>query len=162
MSGFQEIYEKHSKAVYRFLLSLTRNESMAEELLQETFYRALLHIDQFEGKSSLYTWLCQIGKNAWMKECRRNHSRCAVSIDELTNITSNELSPDEQVIRKEEYTKVRQATLQLSEPYRDVFILHTYADIKLNEIATLYGKSESWARVTYYRAKQKIIQEVSK
>lgn len=162
MSGFQEIYEKHSKAVYRFLLSLTRNESMAEELLQETFYRALLHIDQFEGKSSLYTWLCQIGKNAWMKECRRNRLRHAVPIDELTNITSNELLPDEQVIQKEEYMKVRQATLQLSEPYRDVFILHTYADIKLNEIATLYGKSESWARVTYYRAKQKIIQEVSK
>lgn len=162
MSGFQEIYEQHSKAVYRFLLSLTRNESMAEELLQETFYRALLHIDQFEGKSSLYTWLCQIGKNAWMKECKRNRTRCDVSVDELTNITSNEQSLEERVIRKEEYIKVRQATLKLSEPYRDVFILHTYADIKLNEIAVLYGKTESWARVTYYRAKQKIIQEVSK
>lgn len=79
MAAFQEIYEKHGKAVYRFLLALTRDEGMAEELLQETFYQAFLHIDQFEGRSSLYTWLCQIGKNAWLKECRRNkHSRAQV------------------------------------------------------------------------------------
>lgn len=157
---FQKIYEKHSRAVYRFLLSLTRNETMAEELLQETFYKALLHIDQFEGRSSLYTWLCQIGKNAWLKECRKNKFHCTIPMDELTDIASYELSPEEQVIRKEEYTKVRTAILQLDEPYKDVFILHTYAEVSLKEIAHMYEKSESWARVTYYRAKQKIIQQI--
>lgn len=162
MTGFQKIYEKYSKSVYRFLLSLTRDNTMAEELLQETFYRALLHIDQFEGRSSLYTWLCQIGKNAWLKECRKNNIYTAVSIDELTDVMLNEPSPEEQVIRKEDYIRVRHAVLNLSEPYKDVFILHTYADVKLKEIAMLYGKSESWARVTYYRAKQQIVQEVSK
>lgn len=135
---------------------------MAEELLQETFYNALVHIDQFEGKSSLYTWLCQIGKNAWLKECRKSKFQCVVSIDELTDVISAEPSPEEQVVRKEEYIRVRGAILQLSEPYKDVFILHAYAGVNLKEIALCYGKSESWARVTYYRAKQKIIQEVSK
>ena len=162
MSGFQEIYEKHSKAVYRFLLSLTRYEAMAEELLQETFYHALLHIDQFEGRSSLYTWLCQIGKNAWLKECRRNKMRRFVSIDELTDMISDAPSPEEQVMRKEEYIRVRNAMRRLDEPYKDVFILHAYAGISLKEIALVYEKSESWARVTYYRAKQKIIQEVAR
>lgn len=135
---------------------------MAEELLQETFYNALVHIDQFEGKSSLYTWLCQIGKNAWLKECRKSKFQCVISIDELTDVISAEPSPEEQVVRKEEYIRVRSAILQLSEPYKDVFILHAYAGVNLKEIALCYGKSESWARVTYYRAKQKIIQEVSK
>lgn len=157
---FQKIYEKHSKAVYRFLLSLTRNETMAEELLQETFYKALLHIDQFEGRSSLYTWLCQIGKNAWLKECRKNKFHGILSMEELSNIASYELSPEEQLIRREEYTKVRTAILQLEEPYKDVFILHTYAEVSLKEIAISYNKSESWARVTYYRAKQKIIEQI--
>lgn len=162
MSGFQDIYTKYSKSVFRFLLSLTRDELMSEELLQETFYQALLHIDQFEGRSSLYTWLCQIGKNAWLKKCRRKNRYRDVSLDELTEVDSKEPTPEEQAIRSEEYIKVRQAILKLNEPYKDVFILHAYADIKLNEIALLYGKSESWARVTYYRAKQQIITEVSK
>ena len=162
VSEFQEIYERYSKSVYRFLLSLTRNETMAEELLQETFYRALLHINQFEGRSSLYTWLCQIGKNAWLKECRKSNYYSKISIDDLEEQKSEQLLPEEQVIQKEDYKMVRQAVLQLSEPYKDVFILHAYAQVKLTEIAKMYGKSESWARVTYYRARQQIVQEVSK
>lgn len=160
MSGIQEIYEEYSKPVYRFLLSLTRENGLAEELLQETFYHALLHIDQFEGRSSLYTWLCQIGKNAWLKECRKRNMYESVSIDELTSLASKDLSPEEQAIKNEECKKVRLAILNLSEPYKNVFILHTYADVKLTEIAALYGKSESWARVTFYRAKKQIVQEV--
>lgn len=160
MSGFQEIYEKYSKPVYRFLLFLTRDESLAEELLQETFYRALLHIDRFEGRSSLYTWLCQIGKNAWLKECKKRTMYESISIDDMTSIASKEITPEEEAVKKEEYRKMRCAILNLSEPYKNVFILHAYADVKLTEIAALYGKSESWARVTFYRAKMQIVQEV--
>lgn len=162
MSGFQEIYETYSRPVYRFLLALTRNETLAEDLLQDVFYQALLHIDRFEGRSSLYTWLCQIGKNAWLKECRRQKHHETCPMEEMGEMISKELTPEEQVIQREERMRVRQAIQRLSEPYKDVFILHTYADVKLKEIAELYGKSETWARVTYYRAKQKIIQEVSK
>lgn len=134
---------------------------MAEELLQETFYQAFLHIDQFEGRSSLYTWLCQIGKNAWLKECRRNKRFADDSLDNL-NLPSNEPSLEMQLIQKDEYHRLRQAVLKLKEPYRDVFILHIYGGLKLKEIALSYGKKESWARVTYYRAKQIIVQEVSR
>lgn len=160
MSGFQEIYEKYSRPVYRFLLSLTRDESWAEELLQETFYRAFLHIDRFEGKSSVYTWLCQIGKNAWLKESRKKKLYESVPIDTLTSKASQDPSLEAQAIKNEEYKKLRRAILALREPYKNVFILHIYADIKLTEIAALYGRSESWARVTFYRAKKQIVQEV--
>ena len=85
-----------------------------------------------------------------------------VSIDELTDMISDAPSPEEQVMRKEEYIRVRNAMRRLDEPYKDVFILHVYAGISLKEIALVYEKSESWARVTYYRAKQKIIQEVAR
>ena len=161
MAAFQEVYEKYGKSVYRFLLALTRDEDMAEELLQETFYQAFLHIDQFEGRSSLYTWLCQISKNAWLKECRRNKRFSEDSLESL-KLTSGEPPPDEQYIRNEEYHRVRQAIWKLEEPYKNVFILHAYAGVKLKEIAQSYGKTESWARVTYYRAKKQIVQEVSK
>lgn len=160
LSGFQEIYQQHSKSVYRFLLSLTGDATQAEELLQETFYQAFLHIGQFRGRSSLYTWLCQIGKYAWLKECRRGR-RLVPDGWELLAQQPGAASPEAQVIRAEETTWVRQAVLHLEEPYKDVFILHVYGGVKLKEIAAAYGKSESWARVTYFRAKQRLIQEVS-
>jgi len=160
MAAFSEVYKEYAKSVYRFLLALSGEESMAEELLQETFYQAFLHIDQFEGRSSLYTWLCQIGKNAWLKECRRSNRYTETSLENLT-MASREPPPEEQYLKKEEYLRVRRAILKLEEPYKNVMILHAYGGVKLKEIANMYGKTESWARVTYYRARQQIVEEVS-
>ncbi len=159
MSAFQKVYETYAQSVYRFLLSLAGSEDLAEELLQETFYQAFQHIDRFEGRCNLYTWLCQIGKNAWIKECRRNRRYSDIPWDELT-LPSAHPSLEERTIAKDEYLRVHKAIQQLEDPYRDVFILHAIGSVKLKEIALIYGKSESWARVAYYRAKQKIAQEV--
>ena len=156
MAAFQEIYEAYAQRVYRFLLALTGSEDMAEELLQETFYQAFLHIDKFEGRSSLYTWLCSIGKNAWMREYRRRKRFEALPPE--TPDTGQ--TPAEALLEPETLHRLRQAVYHLEEPYREVFILHTFGGLKLKDIAARFGKSESWARVTYYRAKQKLAQEV--
>lgn len=161
MSDFQKVYEEHAKAVYRFLLSLSGNEGQAEELLQETFYQAFLHIDRFEGRCSLYTWLCTMGKNAWIKECRRSRRFAETPLEDM-EMESKDESAEDNVIKTEEYKRVRAAVLRLSEPYKEVFILHAYGGVKLREIAQEHNKSESWARVTYHRARQQIIEEVTK
>lgn len=161
MAPIRKVYDEYAKSVYRFLLSLTGSEDLAEELLQETFYQALQHINKFEGKCSLYTWLCQIGKNAWYKECRRKKRFSDENLDDLV-LVSKEPSVESQIIEKLDYAKMRKAIFKLEEPYRDVLILHIYGNIKLSEIAAIYGKSESWAKVTFFRAKQKIVQEVQK
>jgi len=157
MAQFTKIYETYARSVYRFLFALTGSEDLAEELLQETFYRAFLHIDRFEGRSSLYTWLCQIGKNAWLKECRRRGRQ-----DSLEALTGSTPSAEQEVFHREEQRRIRQAVYGLEEPYKEVFILHAYGDVKLKDIAAAYGKSESWARVTYHRARTRILEEVSK
>ena len=158
MSDFQKIYDQYARMVYRFLLQLTANEDLAEELLQETFYRALQNIDRFDGRCSLYTWLCQIGKNAWYKELRsKKRFRDKTELE-----TVSKEDPEELLIQKEQVAEIRKAIWNLPEPYRDVFVMHALGGMKLKEIAALYGKSESWARVTYYRGKQQIIKEVSK
>lgn len=161
MAAFQEIYDEYGRPVYRFLLSLTGSPEQAEELLQETFFQALIHIDQFQGRSSLYTWLCQIGKNAWLKECSRSKRYADTPWEDL-RLADEKLTPEEAVIRRDELRRIRQAVLKLEAPYRDVFILHIYGGLKLKEIADLNGKSESWARVTYYRARASIAKEVTK
>ena len=156
MSTFQKIYEENAKKLYGFLFSLTGNKELAEELMQETFFQALKSIDKFEGRCSVYTWLCQIGK-----EVKRNKRYSEIGINDLL-ISNNSPPMDELIIKKDEYIRARKALLNLAEPYRNIFILHAISEVKLKEIACLYGKSESWARVTYYRARMQIIQEVMK
>lgn len=158
MAAFKEIYQEYGKKVYRFLLSLTGSPQEAEELLQETFYQAFLHVDKFEGRCSVYTWLCQIGKNAWLQERRRKSRFSEKELGELT-LADNSLSPEDISVRREEYERIRRAVHRLEEPYREVFVMHVFGGVKLREIALQYGKTESWARVTYYRAKQKICED---
>lgn len=160
MTEFSKLYETHGKPVYRFLLRLTGNADQAEELLQETFYQALVHIGQFQGRSSIYTWLCRIAKNAWLKECRKNAVRADTPLQEL-QLPDPALTPEAALIRKDELHRIRQALLKLDEPYKEVFILHIYGGLKLKEIAEANEKSESWARVTYYRARAQIAKEVT-
>lgn len=161
MSTFQEVYQKYGRRVYDFLFSLSGSKTLAEELLQETFFQAFQHINKFEGRCSIYTWLCQIGKNAWLKEVKRNKRYSEIPLDDLHLPDASPLL-EEQIIQKEEYLRTHKAMLALEEPYRNVFILHAVSDIKLKEIASLYGKTESWARVTYYRARMQIVEEVMK
>ena len=161
MKEFQKVYEEFARPVYRFLLSLTGSEDMAEELLAETFYQAFLHIDRFEGRCSLYTWLCQIGKNAWLKECRRNKRYSDVAFEEL-ELADNGQSAEEKAVNADTLNRIRKAIQKLEDTYRDVFVLHAIGEVSLKEIAAIHGKSESWARVTYFRAKNKIAEEVSR
>lgn len=155
MAEFKEVYKQYAKKVYYYLLSLTKNSQEAEELLSETFYQAFLHIDKFEGRSSIFTWLCQIGKNAWLKECKRKKHFVEAEW-ESAEVVGKEISPEEQVLKKEKALLLKQAIFALEEPYRQVFLLRAFAEMKFKDIATEYAKSEEWARVTYFRAKSRV------
>ena len=160
MAGFEDLYKTQGKPLYRFLLSLTGDEQLAEELLQETFYQAFLHIDRFEGRSSLFTWLCCIGKNAWLRECKRRSRYADTPYEELT-LPDPAPTPETSLLRQEQSRQLRRALLKLADPQWEVFILHTFGGLKLNEIAALHQKSESWARVTYFRARKTIMEVLS-
>ena len=159
MSVWKEFYQEYGKSVYRFLLSLTGSADEAEELLQETFYQAFLHVDRFEGRCSPYTWLCQIGKNAWLKECRRRKRFAEYDAAEI-QLADAGRNPEAEVIYQDLRERTRRAVYHLKEPYKEVLILHVYGGLKYREIAQVFGKTESWAKVTCYRAKQQVAEEV--
>lgn len=161
MAVFKDVYQQYGKPVYLFLLSLTGSSDEAEELLSETFYQAFLHMDRFEGRSSIYTWLCQIGKNAWLKECRRRRRFDEREIGDI-DLYDGKPSPEVQALQRDERERILQQVYQLQEPYREVFMLHVFGEVKLKEIAAMYSKTEEWARVTYFRAKNKIMKAVGK
>lgn len=156
VAGFSRFYEEYARQVYRFLLALTREEALAEELTQETFYQAFLHIDSFEGRCGVYTWLCQIGKNAYFKEQRRRKRTVPA---EWAGEAQVGFAPDplETLAEKEQAKRLHTHLSHLPEPYREVFTLKVFGELGYEEIARLYGKSPSWARVTCYRAKEQLL-----
>ena len=111
MEEFENIYAKYFRQLYHFLYRLCGDESLAEELTQETLYKAYLHIETFQGRSSLYTWLCQIGKNEWLNECRRQ-KHCQPKVLETEEGSAYHLEED--VIHKQTLEALRRELLQLS------------------------------------------------
>lgn len=154
MGDFETIYRQHGKTVYFFLLSLSHNETLAEELTQETMFRAIMNISSLREESKLSVWLCQIAKNLyleWLKKEKRT-----VQFDESVLQFDDGRDIALELADKDMAKRILKYLHELDEPYKEVFMLHTLGDIPLTQISKLFGKSESWARVTYYRAKTMI------
>lgn len=147
---FEEIYNQYFKDVYKFIYSICRNEHVAEEVTQETFFKALKNIDKYNGQCKFYVWLCQIAKNTYFtiyKKNSRNEELSEVMLDD--NLL-------EKMIDKESALEVYKQIHLLEEPYKEIFYLRTFCDLSFKEIAIIYGKQENWARIIYYRAKIKV------
>ena len=149
MVDMDRIYRQYSGRVFAFLYRRCGNEELAKELTQETFYRAVKSIDRFDGKSSVSTWLCGIARHLYYDSLRqRKH---AGSLPE--DIPSPE-DFTEKILQKDQAMTAHRLLHMLEEPYREVFTLRTFCDLSHAQIAGLFGKSEAWSRVTYYRARQ--------
>ncbi|MDO5399461.1 MAG: RNA polymerase sigma factor [Eubacteriales bacterium] len=157
MTEFSEVYSRYFADVYRYCLSLCRDEGMAEELTQETFFKALQSIDTFQGRSSVYVWLCQIAKHTYFNHCKREkHLNRDADLDALEAPDSLE----ERLLGKESAFAIHQCLHRMEEPYKEIFSLRTFGELSFAQIAKLFGKTESWARVTYHRARLKIKEEL--
>lgn len=159
---FEDIYKQYYRDVYYFLLSITGNPELSEELTQETFYRALMNIHKFKGECKLLSWLCQISKNAylsWLKK-QKHLAGNAQNPDEFhtpgNDSVHTENSPETLYIRRDETLTIYKTLHLLSEPYKEVFTLRTLGELSYKEIGEIFGHGEGWARVTCHRAKLKI------
>jgi len=146
-------------AVYRYVLTLCRNREDAEDITQETFVKALRAKSGFEGESSLYTWLCAIAKNLWLNRCRTKNRE--VQQDPLAE-SSDGASFEDALCEKDTALAIHRVLHGLDEPYKEVFSLRVFGQLSFSDIAGLFGKTESWARVTYHRAKNRIADEMKK
>ncbi|MGN0395224.1 MAG: RNA polymerase sigma factor [Coprococcus sp.] len=158
VSDFDDIYKQYGKTVYFFLLSLSKDESLSEELTQETMFRAIMNINSFRGDSKISSWLCQIAKNLYFEW--RKKSKRTLALDENTDNCDSERDISIEVTDKDTADRILQHLHELDEPYKEVFTLHALGDVPLKRISELFGKSDSWSRVTYYRAKAIIISKL--
>lgn len=155
MGDFEKIYQEHGKTVYSFLLSLSHDEYLSEELTQETMFRAIMNFNSFRGECKLSVWLCQIAKNLYYEWYNKNKKKVSLEEAFIPYETEKELSLA--LSDKETAWQILQWVHTLEEPYKEVFMLHALGDVPLKDISRLFKKSDSWARVIYYRAKNRII-----
>ena len=158
MDDFQQIFQNFTPVVYRYLLSLCGDDDLAQELMSETFYQAYLHMGKFRGDCKPETWLCQIAKHALYKEQKRR--RRTVPPESLTDIPAAEEHLLEALSDKEQALRLHRHLHALSEPYREVFMLRVLGELSFREIGDICGKTESWAKVTFYRAKNKLLEKM--
>jgi len=158
VTDFERVYDLYFRDVYRYAYSLCRSESSAEEITQETFFKALKSIDMFDGRCSVFVWLCQIAKNTYLSMVKK--SGRTTGIDDCIELESDDATPEAMAITRDEAMALHRILHSLDEPYKEVFSLRTFGELSFAQIADLFGKSESWARVTYHRAKLKITGEL--
>lgn len=154
MTNFDQIYKAYFKDVYKYVLSLSKNAVVAEEITQETFFKALKNIDKFDGKCKLYVWLCQIAKNTYFSYSTKQKK--TLSTTDKTQEYSDAIDIENLLVVKERAIEIHKILHELEEPYKEVFTLRVFGELSFLQIGNLFMKTESWARVTYHRAKKKI------
>ena len=158
--NIEELYRTYFDIVYRYICSVSQDGSLAEEVTQETFFKALKKADQFRGDCDVRVWLCQIAKNTLYDHLKKQKKQLLGDerLEEAESADGELL--EEKLAQRSQAMEIHKVLHSLSEPYKEVFSLRTFGELTFREIGMLFGKSENWARVTYYRARVKIREEL--
>lgn len=148
----ENLYETCYMRVFSYAMTLTGERTQAEEITQETFFRAFAKQSEFRGEADEVTWLCAIAKNFWSDEKRRGKHSGKMP-EEMTDPGSG---PEQTAVDRDSSFRIHMALHQLEEPYREVFELRVFGELSFREIGMIFSKTENWARVTYHRAKLKL------
>ena len=158
----KEAYEQYFNTVYGYLCTLTGgNYNLAEELTQETFYRATKKISEFRGEAKMSTWLCQIAKYVYYQSLDKKRRRKEVSFDEAVELAMQE-ETEKAIEDAEAKMSIFRGIYKLPSPMRDVVMLRLTGELSFKEIGDIMAQSENWARVTFYRAKQMLGKELKR
>ena len=156
MTDFERIFSENYDFIFKFLTKLSKDPVLAEELTQETFFRAYMNLSRLRGPEKACAWLLQIAKNSFYTWYNSRHK--TAELDEELEADIPDLA--EALIQKDLSREAFARLHELEEPYKEVFLLSVFANLSLTEISALFGKSESWARVTFYRAKKKLLRKL--
>lgn len=188
MESMEQIYKMHARTVYGFLLTRTGSPDLAEELTQETFYQALKSSDSFKGDSNVATWLCGIAKRVlgtYLKKQKRQDAYFAAMnksgesgriSGEGSRLSNEDIgcvsmqasdavcqpSAEDSAMAVWDSMQVVKLLHGLKEPMREVMYLRLIGNLSFAQIGEIMGQSENWARVNFYRGKEKVMKEVFK
>ncbi len=148
---FEKIYAEYFSEVYRYILSLSQNETVAEEITQETFFKAMRHIDKFNGNCKLYVWLCQIAKTLTFLIVKKK-SDFSPEVD--TEYPDTTFDLEKSYLDSDTAKRLHYLLHNLDEPYKEVFTLRVFGELPFSQIGELFGKTDSWARLVFIEQKE--------
>ncbi len=150
MGQLNEIYEKYNEIVFKYLMTLCKNVDVAEELTQETFYKAVQSIERYNGMSKMSVWLCQIAKHTYYQYVDKQNKQPIIQEAPISS------SAEKTIIEQEDKIALYRLIHELEEPYREILLLRILGGLSFKEIGDVHGKNENWARVSFFRAKVKL------
>lgn len=154
MESIEELYEKYAKSIKNHIFWITKDINLAEEIMQETFVVAITQINKFRGECDIYVWLYSIAKKILYKKLKKDKSKNVISIDEIELVDNTKIEED--YISNDNKLKLYEAIQRLDINTREVMYLRLTGDLTFKEIGKILNKSENWARVTFFRGKQKL------
>ncbi len=155
---FEEIYDRYFRDVYLYITSLSSNESIAEEITQETFFKALKSIDRFDGSKDIRAWLFTIAKNTYFSYHKKDKRLIHYDPDSQKDFPDAGITIVDHLTNEEDAFIIHQFIHSMMGPYKEVFSLRVFGELPFDKIGRLFGKSTGWARVTYYRARKQIVE----
>lgn len=160
MTDYEHLYNTYFNDVYLYILRLSGDVHIAEDVTSDTFFLAMKSIDRFRGDCDVRVWLCQIAKNRYYSYLKKN--RCTENLEDadMQRIPDQSRGVDEEFARREELDRIQRVLHDIDEPYREVFMWRVYAELSFREIGQIFGKTENWACVTYHRARKKILESL--
>ena len=153
---FEQIYSTYFKSVYLYVRQLSGDEYIAEEITNETFFKAMRSLDSFRGDCDIRVWLCQIAKNCYYSFLKKAGRIDRVEDAELLNIPSQDDTVEERILQKDEANQIQKILHGIPDPYKEVFMWRIFAELSYKQIGQIFNKSENWACVTYHRARNMI------
>ena len=156
---FEQLYNAYYMQVYSFVMTLSKNQDISEEITQRTFFKAMTAKKEYLGKSSELTWLCAIAKNLYFDEFN-TQKRSIVQKNGADPISETNI--EHAFLNEEDAFLIHRVLHDLEEPYKEVFQLRVFGELSFEKIGRLFGKTESWARVTHHRARLKIQERMEK
>lgn len=149
------IYKQHALPLKKYIYSLCKDPYLADDIVSETFYKAIKNIDSFYG-GNMFTWLCTIGKNIYFNHVKKKETQNA-SLEEMELVEPVAKEQVENtVLQKVSNIELYKSMQGLDSLEREVVYLRNFADLSFKEIGEVLGKSENWARVTFFRSKEKL------
>ena len=155
----EKLYEAYYMRVYSYAVTLSGNRQLAEEITQETFFRAISTEHEFRGESESFTWLCAIAKNLFIDEKRRQSKFEDAPLDEQPD---DKKSIEKRLMDADTSIRIHRILHGMEEPYKEVFQLRVFGELSFAEIGSIFGKTETWARVTFHRARIMIKERMEK
>ena len=156
MTEFEQLYHTYFNDVYLYILRLSGNETVAEDITSDTFFKAMRSIEGFRGDCDVRVWLCQIAKNCYYSYAKKSKRTEHVEALEASGVLDPAPSVAEECAGRDEIERIQRILHGVGEPYREVFMWRVYAELSFKQIAQIFGKTENWACVTYHRARKMI------